>query len=294
MLSTVQSRWSARFTPGLKPQRSKVADPPVRTFAASELQSAPKPDERELNSYELENAEVVYDEQTKFVSEFIVTALFNFLSCTAVSTAQQMSAGNAVHATFMVMGAHAVILPMLIFAFMPISGAHFNPMVTFAMVAAGRQTPTSGLSYLVAQCTGAIVGAFTAFSVLPSSLQNIAHAGVQAVPEGRTVLQAFTGEAFASAFFLFILFGTLVDPRGWKRAGPWAVPLAILLLMWLVGPISSMCINPARALGPAVVSGFWDNHWIWWTAPFIGGASASVTYQKLFLPKVANKLNKQK
>lgn len=43
------------------------------------------------------------------------------------------------HATFMVMGAHAVILPMLIFAFMPISGAHFNPMVTFAMVAAGRQ-----------------------------------------------------------------------------------------------------------------------------------------------------------
>lgn len=45
VLSTVQSRWSARFTPGLKPQRSKVADPPVRTFAASELQSAPKPDE---------------------------------------------------------------------------------------------------------------------------------------------------------------------------------------------------------------------------------------------------------
>ena len=68
-----------------------------------------------------------------------VQALFNFLSCTAVATAQQMSAGNGLHATFMIMGAHAVILPMLIYVFMPISGAHFNPMVTFSMVAAGRQ-----------------------------------------------------------------------------------------------------------------------------------------------------------
>ena len=65
--------------------------------------------------------------------------LFNFLSCTAVATAQNMSAGNALHATFMIMGAHAVILPMLIYVFMPVSGAHFNPMVTMSMVAAGRQ-----------------------------------------------------------------------------------------------------------------------------------------------------------
>ena len=43
--------------------------------------------------------------------------------------------------------------------------------------------------------------------------------------------------------------------RGWGKLGPLAVPLAICLLMWLVGPISSMCINPARAFGPAVVTG---------------------------------------
>ena len=73
------------------------------------------------------------------LSTHFVQTLFNFLSCTAVATAQTMSAGNALHATFMIMGAHAVILPMLIYVFMPVSGAHFNPMVTMSFVAAGRQ-----------------------------------------------------------------------------------------------------------------------------------------------------------
>ena len=60
---------------------------------------------------------------------------------------------------------------------------------------------------------------------------------------------------FISAFGM-VLAVTLVSCRGWgPKLGPLAVPVAILLLMWLVGPISSMCINPARAFGPAVVTG---------------------------------------
>ena len=86
-------------------------------------------------------------------------ALFNFLSCTAVATAKQMSAGNALQSTLMVMGAHGVILPLLIYAFMPISGAHFNPMVTFSMVAAGRQA-----------CGPSLICVFTPDCFEPASL----------------------------------------------------------------------------------------------------------------------------
>jgi hypothetical protein len=61
-----------------------------------------------------------------------------------------------------------------------------------------------------------------------------------------------------------------------------AVGLIVPLLMWMEGPVSSMCINPARAFGPALVTGMWDNHWVFWTAPFLGGIPAGLIYTKLF------------
>ena len=70
--------------------------------------------------------------------------------------------------------------------------------------------------------------------------------------------------------------------RGWGRLGPIAVGLIAPLLMWIEGSVSSMCINPARAFGPALVTGVWDNHWVFWTAPFLGGIPAGLIYRKLF------------
>ncbi len=63
--------------------------------------------------------------------------------------------------------------------------------------------------------------------------------------------------------------------------------LIVPLLMWLEGSVSSMCINPARAFGPALVTGVWDNHWIFWTAPFLGGVPAGLIYSKLFTQQYA-------
>jgi len=71
----------------------------------------------------------------------------------------------------------------------------------------------------------------------------------------------------------------------WGNLKPLAIPLIITLLMWLMGPVSSMCVNPARAFGPAVVTGFWEHHWIWWTAPFVGGLTAAKVYSLLFMPR---------
>ena len=75
--------------------------------------------------------------------------------------------------------------------------------------------------------------------------------------------------------------------RGWGRLGPIAVGLIVPLLMFLEGSVSSMCINPARAFGPALVSGVWDNHWIYWSAPFLGGVPAGLIYSKLFTAECA-------
>lgn len=76
--------------------------------------------------------------------------------------------------------------------------------------------------------------------------------------------------------------------RGWGRLGPLAVGLIVPLLMWLEGSVSSMCINPARAFGPALIAGVWDNHWVFWTAPFLGGIPAGLMYKHLFNEKCAS------
>lgn len=88
-------------------------------------------------------------------------------------------------------------------------------------------------------------------------------------------------------FRLTVLTVHVVTFRGWGRLGPLAVGLIVPLLMWLEGSVSSMCINPARAFGPALVTGVWDNHWIFWIAPFLGGVPAGLIYSKLFTAECA-------
>ncbi|KAK9815773.1 hypothetical protein WJX72_009249 [[Myrmecia] bisecta] len=225
------------------------------------------------------------EDKKKVLCEFVTQACFNFMSCGAVAMAKMYAGGNTPLLMGFIMAAHLVLIPVMIYTAGPVSGAHFNPMVTATFMATRLMKVSTGIGYIIAQCLGGVAGAAAAFYSLPSALQVVGFAGVQGVPVDRTVLQAFLGEVYASFFFLFVLFGMVVDKRGWGKLGPLAVPLAIVLDMWIVGPVSSMCINPARAFGPAFVTGYWDHHWIWWTAPFIGGITAGKMYASLFLPK---------
>lgn len=107
---------------------------------------------------------------------------------------------------------------------------------------------------------------------------------MQAVPANHTIAQAFMGEMSAAFVLMFVicLFGLDPDsPRADGNKIPLVVSITIPFLIYIVGPVSSMCINPARAFGPALVSGFWQHHWIWWTAPFLGGLAAILPYKAL-------------
>lgn len=221
-------------------------------------------------------------EQAKFVSEFTATALFNFLTCTAFGASTQAAGGNAVRGLAYSMGAYGLIFVLIISIFAPISKAHFNPMVTASMVVSGQQTLQSGVGYIIAQCLGGILGAALAFWTMPGAQQNATYLGAAAVPASRSVAQAFLGELVAAAVFIYVLFATIVSPSGWGKLGPLSLGLTVPLLMWTVGPVSSLCINPARALGPAVVTGVWKHHWIYWLAPIIGGGIAAKVYATLF------------
>ncbi|KAK9795595.1 hypothetical protein WJX73_004222 [Symbiochloris irregularis] len=222
-------------------------------------------------------------ERSKFVAEFSAMALFTFLTSTA-SAAATAQASGAVQTLLLRMGAFGLIFPLIISIFAPISKAHFNPMVTVSMVVAGQQKLSQGINYIIAQCLGAILGGALALWSLPGAQQNAGYLAAAAVPAGRSVPQAFLGEFVGAVFFIWVLFQTIVDPRGWGKLGPLSLGLAVPLLMWTVGPISGLSINPARAFGLAVVLGDWTHHWVWWVAPIIGAALAGKTYSSCFAP----------
>ena len=82
---------------------------------------------------------------------------------------------------------------------------------------------------------------------------------------------------------MLAVYGTAVDGRGPKlvRHCHWAVHVASCIL--LAGPLTGASLNPARSFGPTLVSMFWDNWWVYWVGPIIGGAIGGLLYSNLFL-----------
>jgi glycerol uptake facilitator-like aquaporin len=106
-------------------------------------------------------------------------AVFNFASCSIVSSALTNSGNMGALVVPQVMIGHFFLLFALVTATQPISGGHFNPMVSMAMTYWGVLQPARLLLYVTAQVAGGTLGSILQYHVLPPSLQDAAHAGVQ-------------------------------------------------------------------------------------------------------------------
>ena len=147
----------------------------------------------------------------------------------------------------------------VIAALAPISGAHINPAATFALTLAGQFPRARALPYVAAQLAGASLGAFLLLALfgLKGDL------GVT-VPAG-SVAQAFVLEGVLTFFLLLVAL----------RSGlPWVVGGVVALEAAMGGPITGASMNPARSFGPALASGIWTAHWLYWVAPLLGAALA--------------------
>ena len=146
-----------------------------------------------------------------------------------------------------------------------LSGAHFNPAVTVAMILDKRTTPVEGAGYIAAQVIGAIGAAAI---VLVAVNQAAVTAGVTAPGEGITDLGALIIEIAMTAGFLAVI---LAATKRAPALAALAIPLTLVAIHFASATLSGASVNPARSIGSALVGGDVTALWIYLVGPTIGG-----------------------
>ncbi|KAL2097296.1 hypothetical protein ACEWY4_006503 [Coilia grayii] len=169
-----------------------------------------------------------------------------------------------------------------------ISGGHINPAVTAAMVVTRKLSLAKAMFYVVAQCLGAMAGAGILYQVTPSTVRG--GLGVTTVNSNLSVGHALVVELFITFELVFTIFATCDAKRNdLKGSASLAIGFAVCIGHLFAIPYTGASMNPARSFGPVVVMGNWENHWVYWVGPILGGIMAAGLYEYLFCPDPALK-----
>jgi aquaporin TIP len=220
------------------------------------------------------------------LAELIGTLLFVFVgagSVVVVTGVIGVSPRDDAAALTAIALAHGLAIAVVVAGTAKISGGHVNPAVTFGAVIAGRMKLTTGVLYVGAQLTGAVIGALLLEAAVVGEVEGSlgAHSlNLGALDgEGGGVLV----EAVLTFVLVFTVFATAIDRRGPGNIAPIAIGLAILIDHLVGVPLTGASMNPARSFGPALVADVWDNHWVYWVGPLAGGGIAALAYYLTFM-----------
>ena len=195
--------------------------------------------------------------------------------------------------------AFGLLVCCMVFSTGAISGGNLNPSVTLALYMQGKMSGLRMLLYIVAQCAGAIAGAYYAFSLSPDLFRSV-NGGVNDLDP--TVLSSAWGGSWWTALgaeicgtALLVFTVSAAADVGRERANkyvgaltPLMIGLCILVCHVALIPIDGCSLNPARSLASAVVMNKWDNHYIFWLGPLLGGPMAAILYDRVFYTGVSD------
>lgn len=212
------------------------------------------------------------------LAEFLGNFLLNFFGCAAV-----VAVAGTPHDYILIAMAFGLTIFIVVQSLGHVSGAHINPAVTAGMLATSNITIIKGLLYIIVQCLGALAGSAVLKALTPEKLHG---KGLGITKIGDADLSEVQG--FGIEFFLgFVLVLTVCGvcdqnrPEA-KPAGPLAIGLAVALGHMAGVGYTGSSMNPARSFGSAIIANKWDNHWIYWVGPILGGIAAALLYKNAF------------
>ena len=223
-----------------------------------------------------------------WLAEAVATFCLVFFGPLSVTIAAVLFGSTlTIEGIIMISAAHGAAIGIMVYAFGHISGAHINPAVTIAMLATKNIKVKDAAGYIGAQIVGAIVAALTHMALLPEAGAKV-NFGTQGGPSAFLNFNAAAGVG-AEIIFTFFLVTTIFMTAVHKKAASGMAGIAIggmIFLIHLVGvPLTGASVNPARTLGPAIVSGYWEFHWIYWVGPIVGALIAGFIMNYLYVKK---------
>ena len=183
---------------------------------------------------------------------------------------------------------HFLLLTMLVYTLGHASGAHFNPAVTATLAALRKIGPIDAAIYIVLQIIGAILGALLVKLLLSDEGEPSGHGATrisEAFLDGKA-LSAFLAEVIGTFALMWAIMGVAVNPKGARDWAGIVIGGTLGFAVMVIGPLTGAALNPARALGPSLVSGgegIGDFIVAYTLGPVVGALLAGVLYTALIL-----------
>ena len=172
---------------------------------------------------------------------------------------------------------HALALIAIIYAIGYRSGAQVNPAVTIGLLVAKKIGGKEAALYIICQLIGGVLGAAVVYAIFGSAMS----ASVT-LPSENNVTRAFILETVMTFTLVYVVMATTTS-KNYKIAPLAGVAIGFTLGFNLIfgGSITGGSLNPARSFGPALMTGNFDYHWLYWIAPILGGIIAAGVYKAL-------------
>jgi aquaporin Z len=229
---------------------------------------------------DLNNARYLKYRSKFFVSEFLGTALLLLVALSIVifmfgtgSPMEQLIPAVKVRQAitgflFGSIGASIALSPIG-----KVSGAHINPAVTMVFWLFRKIEGRLAVTYILAQLTGAIIGCLPL--LIWGQMGRSVAFGATLPGEGYSVLSVLLGEVIVT-FTMVLLLILFIGFKRIRVYTPAIFPVLFAIMVPLEAAISGTSANPARSLGPAIISSHWEGWWIYWIGPLAGALLASL------------------
>lgn len=169
----------------------------------------------------------------------------------------------------------------MIVAFGRLSGAHFNPAVSLALALLGRFPQKQLPSYALAQVLGGTLAAGVAALVF-----GVGQHGTHVPAASASLVAAVALEAVLTCLLLLLILELATAERPTPPLAPLVIGLWVVALVWIGGPLTGGSMNPARSLGPALISGgaALTHVWVYVLGPSLGALLATALHTLLHRP----------
>jgi MIP family channel proteins len=200
------------------------------------------------------------------------------ITMTAVAATLARPVAGAPYGSLAVAAAGGLALAALITTLGPVSGAHLNPAVTLGL-ACNRRFPWARVpAYIAAQFAGAAAAAAITWALYGAQARTRAGLGASYPASGVSVGRVLAAEAIVTFLLVIVITAVAVDSHLPVGAAAIAIGSALAAAILISGPVSGAGVNPARAIGPMILTGRFTDWWAYLAAPVAAGVLAVLVY----------------